>query len=44
MSKRIKRTREEKIAHLERSIKKFGDPDGSRGEALAILRKGKAKK
>lgn len=32
-----RRTKAEKIAHLERSIKKFGDSDGKRGEALQRL-------
>ena len=32
-----RRTKPEKIAHLERSINKFGDSDGKRAEALARL-------
>ena len=32
-----RRTKAEKIAHLERSIKKFGDSDGKREEALSRL-------
>jgi hypothetical protein len=37
MSKAQKRTKAEKIAHLERSIRKFGDSDGKRSDALARL-------
>ena len=35
--KRDTRTKAEKIAHLERSIAKFGDADGSRKAKLAAL-------
>jgi len=38
MSKKIKRTKPEKIAHLERSIRKFGDTDGDRSAKLAELK------
>ncbi len=43
MVKKDKRTKAEKIAHIERSIRRFGDSDGKRTEALAVLR-GEAKK
>lgn len=38
MSKKKKRSRDEAIAHLERSIKRFGDPDGSRAAELKRLK------
>lgn len=37
MVNKKKRTRAEQIAHLERSIKKFGDADGTRTAALDKL-------
>jgi hypothetical protein len=40
MSKKSKRTKSEKIAHLERSIKKFGDIQGDRTAKLEELRGG----
>lgn len=41
MSKKDKRTKAEKIAHIKRSIQKFGDFDGSRKAILKELQKGK---
>jgi hypothetical protein len=38
MSKKSKRTKAEKIAHLERSIKKFGDSQGDRTAKLKELK------
>jgi hypothetical protein len=38
MSKKTKRTKAEKIAHIKRSIKKFGDYDGKRKDLLKELR------
>jgi hypothetical protein len=38
MSKKIKRTKSEKIARLERAIRKFGDADGDRSVKLAELK------
>ena len=31
------RTHEDKLRHLERAVRKFGDSDGKRGEALQRL-------
>ena len=41
MSKKSKRTTSEKIAHLERSIRKFGDSQGDRTAKVKEL-KGKS--
>jgi hypothetical protein len=38
MAKKDKRSKADRIKHLERSIAKFGDSDGSRTAALAKLR------
>ena len=38
MSKKSKRTKPEKIAHLERSIRKFGDSEGDRKAKLDELK------
>lgn len=38
MSKKIKSSKSEKIAHLERSIRKFGDAEGDRSAKLAELK------
>jgi hypothetical protein len=38
MEKKDTRTCEEKIKHLERSIKKFGDIDGSKKKLLKELK------
>jgi len=38
MSKKSKRTRPEKITHLERSIRRFGDPDGDRSKKIDELK------
>jgi hypothetical protein len=38
MVKKEQRSKAEKIAHLERAIRRFGDSDGKRAEAIAILR------
>lgn len=40
--KRNIRTKAEKIAHLERSIAKFGDADGTRAAKLKALKGEKA--
>ncbi len=36
-----KRSKAERIQHLERSIRKFGDPDGSRTRTLKSLQDGR---
>lgn len=38
MSKKSKRTKAEKIAHLERAIKKFGDHQGDREAKVEELK------
>ena len=38
MSKKSKRTKPEKIAHLERSIRKFGDFGGDRSKKIDELK------
>lgn len=40
MSKKNKRSKSEKIAHLERSIRKFGDFGGDRSKKLDELKGG----
>lgn len=43
MSKKQKRTREENIAAIKRSIRKFGDSDGSRKSILLKLKREETK-
>lgn len=40
MSNKQKRTREQNIKAVKRSIKKWGDSDGTRKKALAELKEG----